>query len=203
MRARMACKKRTGFRSVRSGPGEYIDAARSPNTRRYSPCCAATTATPRLVTFARRSRSTTRDGIVRRSPVHRLQVVHAGCPYDALYIDRTPRPRRSATMRAPGRGRPRACVRHRVPGARDHRRRPRRPASPIATIWPASRCRSRRPSRVRARRCSTSAPTPPRSRPSSEPVPELSLGRAASRGSRSGEDGRRRPESAMASRTRA
>ena len=130
------CKKRTRCRSAPSPRGEvrregrlpahaplFLRAALQPLRRRpvrhdLSDGCALP---------ARRRR-----GGLRRCPLHRLQVVHAGVPVRrALHRSHLEHGREMQLLRASPRGRARARVCDRLPGAGDHRRRPRRARATI------------------------------------------------------------------------
>ena len=131
---------------------------------------------------------------LRPRPVHRLQGVHAGAARTTRSTSIPTRiPRRSATTariasRAGSSPRASSSARSRRSSpATSTIRRARSRAS-----WRASRSRCARPSRARARRCSTWAPIPPRSRrrcrrPSAtymwaqRPAAEVSLGATCSR----------------------
>ena len=119
---------------------------------------------------------------LRRRPLHRLQVVHAGVPLRrALHRSRHADRRQVQLLRAPRRGRARARVRHRLPGAGDHRRATSTiPRAPIARLV-AARAGAGAQARAghAARRSSTSAPTPPRSRRSCRRAGGVPCGRSA------------------------
>ena len=112
---------------------KYVEKGTFPDTRRYfsvlrcnhcddAPCV---TICPTVALYRRP------DGIVdfdNRRCIGCKSCMQA-CPYDALYIDPDHQHGRQVPLlRAPDRGRAGAGVRDRLPGAGDHRGRPRRPA---------------------------------------------------------------------------
>ena len=178
---------------------KYVERGTFPQTRRYfsvlrcnhcddAPCV---TICPTVALYRRRRR----HHRLRRRAMHRLQELHAGVSVRrALHRSGHAHRREVQLLRASHRGRARAGVRDRVPRAGDHRGRPGRPdvddrphRRPRAGAGaegragnPAEGVLSRR------RRLGALA----RAAGAREPLP---LGRAAARGSRPGEDGRRGP----------